>query len=387
MLTDEAGNTASDPTCYSFTTPEIPDFFTQLFTTDNDLDNLSLFFNPNGSSDFYLGCAEAISALPTDPAGGTTLSLSDDSYAQVTLGGGATVSLYGTSYSSFYVGSNGYITFNSGDSTYTEALDAHFNQPRVSALFDDLNPAQGGTVSWKQLADRVAVTWLNVTEYSAGNQNTFQIELYFNGQIAISYLAIAATDGLAGLSRGLGLDPDFFMSDLSALGPCQAFPPTAHDSAANTNESTPVNITLLADGRRSAESARRADVHRHGAAGARQLGRSRGRRDHRACRTRWSGGGKIVVYTPATHYVGARQLPVQGQRWRDAAGRRRLEHRDGHGHGDRRAGGGVQLPAGQRIPAGATTGCVGVRSSDRRPAATSRTRATGTPARTSTGTT
>jgi hypothetical protein len=244
--TDEAGNTASDLTCRSFTTPEVPDFFTELFASNNDLDNRSLSFTPNGSSDFYFPCAESITELPTDPAGGTTLSLSDDSFATVNLSGGVTVLLYGVSYNHFYVGSNGYITFSNGDSEYDESLAAHFDQPRVSALFDDLNPAQGGTVSWKQLSDSVAVTWLNVTEYGAGNQNTFQIELFFSGQIKISYLAIAATDGLAGLSAGGGTSPDFYMSDLSAMGVCQTFPPTAQDGTISTDENTPVDITLQA---------------------------------------------------------------------------------------------------------------------------------------------
>jgi hypothetical protein len=304
---DQAGNVTSDDNggaCYSFATPEIPDFFTQLFTADNDLDNLSLFFNPNGSNDFYLGCVEAITELPTDPTGGTALTLSDDSFAQVTLGGGATVSLYGVSYSSFYVGSNGYITFNTGDSNYTEGLAAHFNQPRISALFDDLNPAQGGTVSWKQLPDRVAVTWLNVTEYGAGNQNTFQIELLFNGQIYINYLAIAATDGLAGLSRGLGVDPDFYMSDLSAMGPCQAFPPTAHDGTASTDESTPVNVTLLAedDGLPNPPSALTyilTSLPAHGGLADPSGGAIT------SVPYTLLGAGKIVRYTPTTHYIGS----------------------------------------------------------------------------------
>ncbi|HQL55297.1 MAG TPA: hypothetical protein PLQ87_11365, partial [Phycisphaerae bacterium] len=39
---DQAGNLTIDPTCYSFTTPEVPDFFTQLFSGDNDLDYQSL---------------------------------------------------------------------------------------------------------------------------------------------------------------------------------------------------------------------------------------------------------------------------------------------------------------------------------------------------------
>ena len=53
---------------------------------------------------------------------------------------GAQVSLYGQTYSTFYVGSNGYITFTAGDTDYTESLSDHFGEPRISALFDDLNP-------------------------------------------------------------------------------------------------------------------------------------------------------------------------------------------------------------------------------------------------------
>jgi serine protease AprX len=304
---DQAGNVTTDDNggaCYSFTTPEVPDFFTQLFTGDNDLDNFSLIFTPNNSNDFYLGCSELITELPTDPTGGTTLSLSDDSYASISLSGGATVSLYGVSYSSFYVGSNGYITFNSPDTEYNESLSAHFDLPRVSALFDDLNPAQGGTVSWKQLSDRAAITWWNVPEYNAGNQNTFQIELYFDGQIKINYLAIAASDGLAGLSAGNGVDPDFFMSDLSGMGPCQTFPPSASDSTVSTDENVPVSITLLAtdDGMPNPPGALAYIVTALPAHGS--LADPAGGAITGVPYTLLS-GGKIVQYTPITHFVGS----------------------------------------------------------------------------------
>ncbi len=245
---DEAGNVATDDNggaCYTFSTPEVPEFFTELFTAANDLDNLSLLFVPNGSIDYYAGCVVPIIALPTDPTGGTTLTMSDDASVQVTLTG-ASVMLYGQSYTSFYVCSNGYITFGISDTTYTETLADHFSKPRVAALFDDLNPTAGGTVSWKQLSDHVAVTWLNVAEYQTTNQNTFQIELYFDGRITINYLAIAVSDGLAGLSRGTGLDPDFFMSDLSNLGSCGPRPPSAVGAAVQTAVSTPLTITLMA---------------------------------------------------------------------------------------------------------------------------------------------
>ena len=246
---DEAGNMVVDDNngmCYMFSTPDIPDFFTELFESGNDLADLTLLFVPNGTVDFYAGCAEEIDELPTDPAGGTTISLADDDYETINIGGGESVLLYGTSYSTFYVSSNGYITFGSGDTDYTEDLADHFSQPRIAGLYDDLNPSSGGTVSWKQEADRVVVTYLNVYEYGTTNPNTFQIEMFFNGDITISYLAVSVSDGLAGLSEGVGLDPDYYPSDLSNMGSCGPRPPTAVDGEVTTPANWPVTIDLVA---------------------------------------------------------------------------------------------------------------------------------------------
>ena len=244
---DQAGNLTQDTNCQSFTTTGVPDFFTEFFEgSDNDLDNLSLLFVPNGSVDFYAGCEFPITELPTDPAGGTALTLTDDSYATVNLTGGATVKLYGVEYGTLYVGSNGYITFNSGDTDWSETLADHFDLPRVSALFNDMDPAQAGTVSWKQLSDRLAVTWLDVTVHNGSNQNTFQIELFFDGRIAVNYLAIAAADGLAGLSQGQGLPADYFESDLSGMGSCGPRPPGASGANLSTAVGVPLDITLNA---------------------------------------------------------------------------------------------------------------------------------------------
>lgn len=246
---DEAGNAASNDnggSCFTFSTPEVPDFYTEEFGGDHDLDNTTLLFTPNGTVDFYSMCAEPITALPTDPSGGTPISLSDDDFEQINLGGGQSVQLYGTSYSSIFVGSNGYITFTVGDTDYTESLTDHFDTPRIAAHFDDLNPSTGGTVSWRQLADRVAVTWLNVPEYSTSNQNTFQIEMYFDGRIQISYLAMASGDSIAGLSEGLGVSPDYLEFDLSAAGNCGPQPPVANGQNVETGANTPIVISLQA---------------------------------------------------------------------------------------------------------------------------------------------
>ena len=222
---DTVGNGSSDDnggSCYSFTTPEVPDYFTEQFPGAPDTAFMTQTFTPNGSNDFYEGCTEAASVFPTDPTGGTTLSLSDDDTQVVTIGGGQTVSLYGTTYTEFYVGSNGYVTLSSGDSDYTESLEDHFREARIAALFDDLNPASAGTVSWKQEADHIAVTYEGVPEYSTSNSNNLQIRMFFDGTISITTLQLDAADGIVGLSAGNGTPADYFASDLNTMADCAA---------------------------------------------------------------------------------------------------------------------------------------------------------------------
>ena len=211
------GATSYGTLTYTFRIGPPPDAFTEIFnTTANDTDNQSWLFTPNGSPAFYRVARNLATTFPTDPTGGTTLILADDSFVQVTPTGGALLRLYGATYTSFFVGSNGYVTFGSGSPDLSESLEAHFSLPRIAALFDDLDPSAGGTVSWRQLLDRVAVTFLNVREYNTTNSNSFQIEMFFDGRVRITCLGIAATDGLIGLSRGVGLPTDFVESDFSA---------------------------------------------------------------------------------------------------------------------------------------------------------------------------
>jgi hypothetical protein len=247
---DDAGNASSDDNgglCYSFTTPEVPDFFTEQFSAGLDLEGLSTTFTPNGSNDFYAHCTEPLEGgLPTDPTGGTDSGLGDDQPTSFDLAGGAIVSLYDQAYTTVFVGPNGFLTFTAGDSDYTESLTDHFDLPRVSAVFDDLNPGAGGSVSWKQLEDRVAVTWQDVPEYSTSNNNTFQIEMFFDGRIRMSWLRIDSGDAVVGLSAGNGVDPAFFPSDISSDAGCGPTPPQAYDLAAATSGDMSVGIDLEA---------------------------------------------------------------------------------------------------------------------------------------------
>ena len=203
-------------------------YLVEQFTSGGDEFDLSLrsiMFTPNGTGTSYSGKVQQISKLPTDPTGGTTLGLGDDDFVFVKLSSPIMVSIYGNSFKSFYVGSNGYVTFTEGDQEYSENLENHFNKLRVSGLFRDLNPSNSGQVSWKYMKDSVAITWQNVPEYNSSKPNTFQIEMFYDGNIRLSWLAIAAESGIVGLSDGAGVPPDFQETDLSELSTKPSPPP------------------------------------------------------------------------------------------------------------------------------------------------------------------
>jgi V8-like Glu-specific endopeptidase len=182
-----------------------------------DLANKAILFSPGGSG--YTFTTRSITALPTEPSGSTVLSLGDDEAVRVTVGSGRMVVLCGQSYGSLYVGSNGYLTFTQADADYSETLADHFDTPRVSVLFDDLNAGSAGAVvSWIQWSDRMVVTWQRVVEFDTGSVNTMQVEMYFDGGIQLAWLTVGARDGIVGLSNGAGLPGDFTETDFSRLG-------------------------------------------------------------------------------------------------------------------------------------------------------------------------
>jgi hypothetical protein len=218
---DAAGNMMSDNnggSCYAFTTVDMPDYFTEQFSSGFDLDGLSITYTPHSNVDGYRACAEPITELPTYPIPGNTVSLSDDSFSTHNLS--QAILLYGQQHSNIYIGSNGQLTMSSGSSDYTEDIGEHFAQPGISMLWDDLNPANGGSVWFAELVDKVVVTFDGVPEYSSTGSNTFQCELYYDGVITLSWLNVSSADSVVGLSGGSGQPAGFIPSDLSIANSC-----------------------------------------------------------------------------------------------------------------------------------------------------------------------
>ena len=242
---DQAGNTATFPAsgCYEFTFDALP-FFAEQFTGGVDLDQTVLTFTNIGGTDGFAGCAEPLAALPVDPTGGTNLALGDDAAASVSLP--FSFPFYGSSYTSVSVCSNGFLVFGGSDTAYGETLEAHFDLPRISVLWDDLNPSVGGIVTSKVVGDSVAITWNGVAEYGTTNSNTFQAVLRSNGDIVLAWNGIALADAIVGLSDGNGLDATFEAADLStqAAG-CVARPPSVLDVSASGQPGADIEISLI----------------------------------------------------------------------------------------------------------------------------------------------
>ena len=232
------------------------DWFTELFST-GAITNVMAFktftYTPNSSANYYAVCGVTALAFPTDPTGGTVLSEGDDTYVAITLTGGNTVAIYTNRSNVLYVGSNGYLTMNAGDTSFSPTYAQHFLYPRVSALYRNLN-ASGLTtintgISWKQLSDRIAVTYQAVPLYGSSTQtNSFQVEMFFNGVIRITYLTLNTPGGLVGLSAGTGQPTNFVASDYTTYI-CSQAPMILTQPANQTNSvGTTATFSIAASG-------------------------------------------------------------------------------------------------------------------------------------------
>ncbi len=199
------------------------DFFTEDFGSYPrfDLDGRSLVFTPDGSADYYSAKVLAISALPVDAASHNPIYLTDDDSEWVFLTGDDTVKLYGAASRGVGIGSNGYLTFNEHDSTWLSNITNHFDNLRVSMLFTDLNPVYGGSVTWAQLDDRFVATYTDISPFGSATPtafNTFQVEMFYEGTIRISWLGIDSLYPVVGLSGSYTIPPGYVETDFSAFG-------------------------------------------------------------------------------------------------------------------------------------------------------------------------
>ena len=157
---------------------------------------------------------------------GINLEQTDDTWDLIPFTEGFSFPYYGSTYSEAYVGSNGYITFQGGDSTYNPSIPRGVVEglPRISAMFVDLDPRviqPGGGVYVNQFPDRFVVTWYRLGLFFEGGDNTIQIILYSDGRIQYGYngLTVGTSSRDISVAVSPGGDPAVMNVDFSAGTP------------------------------------------------------------------------------------------------------------------------------------------------------------------------
>ena len=144
----------------------------------------------------------------------------DDCYAGPVAfsGSNQSINFFGTSYSSLFVGSNGYVTFGSGQSSFwTQSLDTQSVAPMIAAFYTDLdsrNDDASNVYANTATDGEIVITWERMGHYSQNYsvRSTFQIlvrsdQLVSAGassQIGIFYGDISDTSAVsAGFGDGM----------------------------------------------------------------------------------------------------------------------------------------------------------------------------------------
>lgn len=115
------------------------------------------------------------------------ISGSDDSYVEVQLTDVFPTGIrFGANvYTSMYIGTNGYVTFGHGNSSFSPlGIAGYTGGPMVAAQYDDIHPGISGDIHYNQNAASgyVVASWVDVAPYntptaSGNGVNSFQIAL------------------------------------------------------------------------------------------------------------------------------------------------------------------------------------------------------------------
>lgn len=201
--------------------------------------NYSVLFTPAGTDGFSITTGSARlekggQKLRGFIGGGAGAGApTDDGYKEVIFEGGFTFPFFGRTYDRLFVGTNGFLTFDSGDVNSPANVSAAIfaaDQPRIAPFWTDLDTRRGG-IFVRQDAGGVIVTWKKVPPFGGRGANTFQVELFADGRIAFRYRKLSSEAELIGLSPGGNLAPlrqvDFRMPDTSSAAgaPIERFSP------------------------------------------------------------------------------------------------------------------------------------------------------------------
>jgi hypothetical protein len=141
---------------------------------------------------------------------GTPISMSDDDN-QGPYALPFSFNYYGTNYNSFRVCSNGWISFTSTETQYSNTAIPSSSAPlnMIAPFWDDMNPSAGGSMYYYVTEDSAVISWVGVPHYYSTGSYTFQVVLLNGGAIILNYLTLddvtSATVGIQNASGNDGL--------------------------------------------------------------------------------------------------------------------------------------------------------------------------------------
>ena len=153
----------------------------------------------------YFGAYTVNQFGPYAPATQSTpnfITLSDDQLSGI-LPIGFSFIFYGNTYTSFYISSNGFISFDAaaGSGCCSGQFLPDINQPNniIACAWEDLYPPAGGTISYSTIGTApnriLVVRYSNIPHYTSGNLVSSQIQLYEGSNIIEIHTASMPSDG------------------------------------------------------------------------------------------------------------------------------------------------------------------------------------------------
>ncbi len=136
-------------------------------------------------------------------------SADDGNYGSFPLG--FDFDFYGVTYSAVRICTNGFLSFTSSSSAYTNQGIPNGADPNalIAPFWDDLNPSTGGTIYYYADAanQRFIVEWDGVNHYYSSSPETFQVILNADGSILYQYQTVQVNNGCTvGIENHAGSD-------------------------------------------------------------------------------------------------------------------------------------------------------------------------------------
>ncbi len=122
---------------------------------------------------------------------------------------GFTFNYYGVDFTSIQVCTNGFLSFNSTSTSYSNQGMPNAADPNnmLAPLWDDLNPSAAGNIYYETIGNQFIVSYVGVPHYSNGGPETFQVILDADGSIVFQYATFDTGDSSTiGIENGAGDD-------------------------------------------------------------------------------------------------------------------------------------------------------------------------------------